>query len=276
MYRRNMYISHTTFTYFICDFKYLPEICLSHIACTIGRAGQARSRLYFSFVFPFSFSLLNFFFGGYGEKERRGPHYDRFCGLWSWKKRILEKLPPLLRQRWSRIHGPRAECSGRANKRQQTNTLVYTLDNREAKQTTERWAQERRKRKNSQSIPCQGLLPPWLSLPLCFILIPKRPQGNSRCLRGLSLIALLLGIHFTFLPSYPKPFLLISRLAPFPSPSPESPPTISHRMWVSFFHSLHSLKRCSLVFLPFLHNQQELEPVRSHFTSREGRECMSA
>ena len=117
MYRRNMYISHTTFTYFIYDFKYLPEICLSHIACTIGRAGQARSRLYFSFVFPFSFSLLNFFFGGYGEKERRGPHYDRFCGLWSWKKRILEKLPPLLRQRWSRIHGPRAECSGRANKR---------------------------------------------------------------------------------------------------------------------------------------------------------------
>lgn len=59
-------------------------------------------------------------------------------------------------------------------------------------------------------------------------------------------------------------------------PLPRNPPTISHRTWVSFFRPLHSLKRCSLVCLPFLHHQQELEPVRSHFTSREGRECMSA
>ena len=65
MYRRNMYISHTTFTYHVhifhvishttftyhvhifhmwihiprshSTFTYIPEICLSHIACTIGR-----------------------------------------------------------------------------------------------------------------------------------------------------------------------------------------------------------------------------------------------
>ena len=80
------------------------------------------------------------------------------------------------------------------------------------------------------------------------------------------LIATLLGLLHAFHTLYPKPFLLLKGSPFSPFLFQEIFPTFSHKTGISFSHPLHSLKRWSLVCLPFLHHQQESGPAHFHFS----------
>ena len=85
-----------------------------------------------------------------------------------------------------------------------------------------------------------------------------------------SRINVLLGLALACLTRNPKPFLLLKE-PPLPSIRfPEASPTVAHSCNISFVQSVHSFKRCSLLYRPLLHHQQTSLSVHPHPPPRKG------
>ena len=101
-------------------------------------------------------------------------------------------------------------------------------------------------------------------------LVPARNLNTastnlSSVIRSLTLV--FLGQALVCLTLYPKPHHSLSCAKSF---LPNASPTSFHKFLISVVHEAHSLKRCSLLFLPFLHHQQVSLSVHRHLSFRKG------
>ena len=87
-----------------------------------------------------------------------------------------------------------------------------------------------------------------------------------------SLTDMLLGLALACLTWNPKPLLLSKGLLLPSSLSlfPDMFPTAVHSSLISFSHALHSLNRCSLLYLPSSHHQHLSDLVHPHLSFKKG------
>ena len=97
----------------------------------------------------------------------------------------------------------------------------------------------------------------------------KRNPAVYRSSDSRSRIDAFLSLALASLIRKPKPFLLLSRPPLTSERPPEASPTVAHSSRISFVQAVHSLKRCSLLCLPFSHHQQMSLSVHPHFSLRK-------